>query len=135
MEPSRIKGQGFSIWEQVLSIVEDVTYEKTGRVHKRQVYDDIFGGIYPKKPGDIIVLLFSLDTKERIPQGYDDLLPRLWSEIEGDLDQGKTVELAGKARQMNIILLAAPRRSQLKPLIRESKLLNSLTKQNMKLQD
>jgi hypothetical protein len=135
MEPSRIKAKGFSIWNEVLSIVKDATYNQTGRLHKREVYDDIFSGIHVKKPGDIIVLLFSLDTKERIPQGYEDLLPRPWPEIRAELEQGKTVELAGKARQMNIILLAAPKRSQLRPLIRESKLLNSLTKQNMKLQD
>jgi len=124
MEPSRIKGKGFSIWDEILSIVKDVTYNQTGRLHKREVYDDIFNGIYVKKAGDIIVLLFSLDTKERIPQGYEDLLPRPWSEIEAALEQGKTVELAGKARQINVILLAAPRRSQLRPLIRESKMLS-----------
>jgi transglutaminase-like putative cysteine protease len=136
LEPSRIRGRGFCMYDEVFSIVTRVACNNiVGRNHKKEVYDDIFNGVYVKKPGDIIVLLFSLDTKERIPQGYEDLLPRPWSEIEADLEQGKTVEVAGKARQMNIILLAAPKRLQLRPLIRESKLLHSLTKQNMKLQD
>ena len=46
--------------------------------------------------------------------------------VEAALKEAKTVELAGKARQMNVILLAAPKSSQLKQVIRESKLLNAL---------
>ncbi len=127
MEPQRGGESDFSIWEEVLAIVKDATFNKTGRFHKKEYYDDIFGGIFTKKSGDIIVLFFSLDTKERIPQDYEDLLPKPWSEIEADLKQGKTVELKGKARDLNIILLAAPKRAQLKKLIRETKLLR-LTK-------
>jgi len=123
MEPSRREESEFSIWEEVMMIVKDCTLNKTGRPHEKEYYDDIFGGIFTKKPGDIMVLIFSLDTKERIPQGYDDLLTKPWSEIEADLQQGKTVELKGKARDLNIILLAAPKRAQLQNLIRETKLL------------
>jgi hypothetical protein len=122
MEPRRKKSE-FSIWEETLSIVKDVTNNKTGRPHKKECYDDIFKGIYATKPGDVIVLFFSLDTEERIPNGYEDLLPKPWSEIEAVLKRGETVELAGKARDMNIILLAAPQREQLRQLIRETKLL------------
>lgn len=116
-------------FEQVIDIVKDVTSNKTGRFHRKQSYDDIFiYGIWGRKPGDIIVLLFSLDTKERIPKDYEDLLPKPWSEIEPVLKQGKTVELTGKARKMKVILLAAPKREQLKQLITESKLLSELVR-------
>ena len=127
MEPQRRGESDFSIWEEVLAIVKDGTFNKTGRPHEKEYYDDIFGGIFTKKSGDIIVLFFSLDTKERIPQGYEDLLPKPWPEIEADLQQGKTVELNGKARDMSTIVIAAPKRAQLKKLIRETKLLR-LTK-------
>ncbi|MHC4555860.1 MAG: transglutaminase domain-containing protein [Planctomycetota bacterium] len=123
MSSPRTDESDFSIWEEVLPIVKDTTYNKTGRPHKKEQYDDIFGGIFTKKVGDIIVLFFSLDTKERIPKGYEDLLPKPWAEIEANLEQGKTVELKGKARDMNIILFAAPEREQLRQLIRESNLL------------
>jgi hypothetical protein len=123
MDSSRTDESDFSIWEEVLPIVKDTTYNRTGRPHKKEYYDDIFGGIFTKKAGDIIVLFFSLDTKERIPKGYEDLLPKPWSEIEANLEQGKTCELKGQARDLNIILLAAPKRQQLRRLIRESELL------------
>jgi len=123
MEPSRIKEQDFSIWDEILPIISDVTFNKTGRFHKKDFYDNIFNGVYTKKADDIIVLLFSLDTNERIPADYEDLLPKSWQEIEADLRKAKTVELMGKARDLNIILLAAPKRQQLRRLIRESELL------------
>jgi hypothetical protein len=123
MKPSPRGESEFSIWEEVLEIVKDGTLNKTGRPHVKAHYDDIFGGIFTKKPGDVMVLIFSLDTQERIPHGYEDLLPKPWSEIEADLQGGKTVELKGKARDFNIILLAAPKRTQLQNLIQETKLL------------
>jgi len=123
MEPSRIKEQDFSIWDEILPIVKDATFNKTGRIHKKDFYDNIFNGVYTKKADDIIVLFFSLDTNERIPVDYEDLLPKSWQEIEADLQKAKTVELMGKARDLNIFLLAAPRREQLKQLIQESELL------------
>ncbi len=123
MEPSQINGRRFSIWEEVLSIVKDATFNKTGRPHSKEFYDNIFNGVFTQKPGDVIVLFFSLDTEDRIPQAYEDLLPKPWAEIEADLRKGNTVELAGKARELNIILLAAPKRGQLQQLIRQSELL------------
>ncbi|MHC4643260.1 MAG: M61 family metallopeptidase, partial [Planctomycetota bacterium] len=118
--------------EEVFDIVKDGTSNKTGRFHRKQSYDDVFiYGIWGRKPGDIIVLLFSLDTSERIPKGYEDLLPKPWSEIEPALKQRKTVELTGKARKMNVILLAAPKREQLRQLIQESKLLRFKKKEQI----
>ncbi|MHC4394434.1 MAG: transglutaminase domain-containing protein [Planctomycetota bacterium] len=126
MEPPRSRESDFSIWQEVISIVKDVTWSKTGRHHTKKSYDEIFDGTHNKKSGDIIVLLFSLDTKERIPCEYEDLLPRPWSEIEATLEEGKTVEIMGKAHYLNVIVLAAPARTQLKQLIRESRHLNDL---------
>jgi hypothetical protein len=123
LEPVRKKPSDFSIWDEVRARVEKTTYNKTGRPHQKECYDNIFNGVFTWKPGDVIVLFFSLDTKERIPEDYEDLLPKPWPEIEADLQKGNTVELKGKARDSNIILLAAPKRQQLKQLIRESKLL------------
>jgi len=123
IEPARKEPSDFSIWDEVTARVKKTTYNKTGRPHQKKFYDNIFNGVFTKKPGDVIVMLFSLDTKERIPDDYEDLLPKPWPEIEADLQKGNTVELKGKARDSNIILLAAPKRQQLKQLIRESKLL------------
>jgi hypothetical protein len=122
-EPALRSASDFSIWDEVTVRVEQTTHDKYGRQHQKESYDDIFNGVFTKKPGDLIVLLFSLDTKERIPEDYEDLLPEPWTEIEADLQEGKTVELKGEARDSNIILLAAPKRQQFKQLIRETKLL------------
>jgi predicted metalloprotease with PDZ domain len=124
LEPGIRRASDFSIWDEVIARVEQTTHNKYGRQHQKESYDNIFNGVFTKKPGDVIVLLFSLDTKERIPEGYEDLLPKPWTEIEADLQKGGTVELEGKARDSNIVLLAAPKREQLKQLIRETKLLD-----------
>jgi hypothetical protein len=118
---------GMGWFHQVVTIVRDSVANKTGRNHSKKSYNEVFiDSIWNRKPGDILVLLFSLDTSERIPKGYEDLLPKPWSEIEPALKQARTVALTGKARQMNVILLAAPKREQLKQLIKVSKLLDAL---------
>ena len=119
----------FNPFEEIFEIVKNATFNKTGRYHEKKSYDEVFiDGVWGRKPGDIVVLLFSLDTKERIPSGYKDLLARDWSGIEKALEAGETVELQSKAREMNIILLAAPKMSRLRQLIKESTLLDALKK-------
>ncbi len=127
METPRTNKTDFSLWKEILPIIKDVTWNKTGRNHEQKFYDGLFNGAYKRKPDDILVLFFSLDTEARIPPKYEDLLPKPWSEIEISLMQGEMVELEGKARDLNVIVLAAPTRSQLKPLIRQSKLLKALS--------
>ncbi|MEN6575120.1 MAG: M56 family metallopeptidase [Phycisphaerales bacterium] len=117
-----------AVWDDFVKKVEGSTWNKTGRPHEKEYYDNIFEGVWATKPGDILVLLFSLDTPERIPEGYESLLPKPWPEIESQLRQGRTVELAGKAREMNLILLAAPTVDGLKSLVRSSSLLSVLGK-------
>ncbi|GEM_PF-2560461 len=116
---------GISVWDELMETVKDRTWDKTGRPHAPEYYENLFEGVWFKKPGDILVLLFSLDTPERVPPGYEDLLPKSWTEIESQLKQGRTVELSGKARDMNVILLAAPTKDELAPLVRNSKLLRA----------
>jgi len=119
----------FNPFEEIFEIVKNATFNKTGRYHEKKSYDEVFiDGVWGRKPGDIVVLLFSLDTKERIPSGYKDLLARDWSGIEKALEAGETVEFQSKAREMNIILLAAPKMSRLRQLIKESTLLDALKK-------
>jgi hypothetical protein len=123
MSPSDFVGW----WREFVDIVKDVTANKTGRSHEVKSYDEIFiDGIYNKKSGDIIVLLFSLDTDGHIPVEYADLLPVTWPAIELALKQGKTLELKSEAREMNIIVLAAPNRNRLSRLINESSFLKAL---------
>jgi hypothetical protein len=115
------------MFQEIFEKVQQVTYNKTGRYHDKKSYDSIFKeGIWGKKPGDLIVLLFSLDTNDRIPSEYEDLLPVSWSAIELALKQGKELELKSNAREMNVIVLAAPTSEKLRQLVRESKLLNGL---------
>jgi hypothetical protein len=72
------------------------------------------------------VLLFSLDLDDRIPSEYENLLPVSWPAIESALKEGKVLELKSKAREMNIIVLAAPNQNLLGRLIKESSLLKAL---------
>ena len=126
MEPHKKNGSGFTVWDLVLPIVEDWTFNKTGRKHSNDNYDYIFKGVWETEPGDILVLAFSLDTGGRIPQAYEDILPKPWPEIEAMLKKESSVELTGKARGFNILLFAAQERQQLRALIQKSKLFDSL---------
>ena len=128
LEPQRNSRSTFSVWDDVIEITKDWTFNKTGRDHSELCYDSIFKGIWTVKPGDVIVLAFSLDTKGRIPQTYEDVLPKPWSEIEAALEKSQSVELMGTARGFKIIVFAAPEREQLQPLIRKSSLFESVRK-------
>ncbi|MCP4642479.1 MAG: hypothetical protein GY851_18685 [bacterium] len=70
------------------------------------------------------MMLFSLDSPERIPEGYEDLLPRPWEEVAAELENGERVALYGKARDVRTTLLAAPTREELGPVIRKMASLN-----------
>jgi hypothetical protein len=67
------------------------------------------------KPGDDVLLLFSLDDPDaRTPEEYADLLPKSWGNVESRLRQGQSVTLQGAARQMRVFLLAAPTQEKLR---------------------
>ena len=77
------------------------------------------------QPGSIIVLLFALDSSDKnVPAEYADLLPKPWTEVEAALRKGETVEAAGRAREHNVVLLAAPTQSKLAKLIQTTELLS-----------
>ena len=95
----------------------------TGRFHSELSYEEVLDESHGLYPGDLMVLLFSLDAPDRIPEGYKDLLPRPWSQIEAELKQGQPVELTGKARELKVVLLAAPTMSEAQTLIRKTPLL------------
>jgi hypothetical protein len=48
-----------------------------------------------------------------VPDDFRDLMPLLWSEVESKLKQGQTVLQRGKARNMNVLLVATPTRTKL----------------------
>jgi len=77
------------------------------------------------KPGDTILLLLSLDTSSRVPAEFSDLMLLSWPEIENLLKQGQTVFRQGKARDMNVFLLATPTiegtRNEFRRLVTENK--------------
>jgi hypothetical protein len=60
------------------------------------------------KPGDTILLLLSLNAPSRLPQEFSDLMPLPWPEIEGLLKKGQIVFKQGKAREMDVFLVATP---------------------------
>jgi hypothetical protein len=101
----------------------------TLRAHELEAYDDVFldpTGTHFRRPGDGLVLLFSGDSKQaHVPPSYADLLPKPWTEIEAALSRGEDVELEGRARGMNVLVLAAPSTARLTELVRSSPLLRS----------
>jgi hypothetical protein len=49
-----------------------------------------------------------------VPQEFSDLLPLSWPETERLLKQGRTVFKQGKAREMDVAVLAAPTAEKLR---------------------
>jgi hypothetical protein len=114
----------FGIFDKVVSLTQNWVWNKTGRQHSAKAYDEIFNSTHNRTANDVLVMVFSLDREERIPAGYEDLLPRPWAEIQADLKQGRNVELFGKIRGLNVILIATPDMAQLEKAIAASKFLN-----------
>jgi hypothetical protein len=77
-----------------------------GRDHNAVQYKEML--TKNAKPGDTILLLLSQDDSRRVPQEFSDLMPLSWHEIAGLLNKKQTVFRQGKARDMNVFLLAAP---------------------------
>ncbi len=120
LSPSRV---GFNVFDAINSRTQDWTWNKAGRYHAKEAYDEIFDGTHHRTSHDLLVLVFTLDSEDRIPAGYEDLLPMPWDRIEQTLRQGQTVEVSKETRGLHVILLAAPAPDELKRLIAQSKLL------------
>ena len=112
---------GAHLFNELIVLTQNLHTNKTGRNHTPETYDEIFNGTHRRKPDDLLILAFALDSNERIPSKYEDLLPEPWPDIEVRLLQGEKVELLGHARDLNVILLAVPKRSQLKECLEQSR--------------
>jgi beta-lactamase regulating signal transducer with metallopeptidase domain len=80
------------------------------------------------RPGDIFVMMFAFDEEnfghsQMVPKEYQDLLPKPWKEIKEQVNRGEVLELKGKARGLDTIVLAAPTLDQLDELIKSTELL------------
>jgi hypothetical protein len=92
-----------------------------GRPHRQSDYDEMLGE--NAKPGDLIVLLLTAEDYTAVPSKYADLLPLPAATIGERLQRGETVVQAGKARDMKVLLLAAPTQEGVETLIRSQKAL------------
>lgn len=92
-----------------------LTNHLTGRYHKTQDYDEQVNE--NANPGDTIILLFTVDEKEVMPEDFRDLLPKPWTEIEAEVSNQGAVKYESEARQMKIITLVAKDQAELTKLI------------------
>lgn len=106
-------------WQELEKVADSRASKLSSFNHTAADYQRILA---KSQPGSTIVLLFALDHGDRnIPEEYQDLLPIPWAEIEALLKKGKTVQRSGKARERNIVLLAAPTESELNKLIQKQR--------------
>jgi hypothetical protein len=86
------------------------------RPHQESDYDKMLGE--NAKPGDLIVLLLTAQNYTAVPQRYADLLPLPVATIGERLQRGEVIAQTGKAREMKVLLLAAPTQDGVETLIR-----------------
>lgn len=98
----------FGMWDKegCDALLKSANRHLFGRGHDASQYKEML--TKNAKPDDTILLLFSLDTPGRVPQEFSDLMPLSWRETESLLKQNRTVFRQGRARDMNVFLLAAP---------------------------
>ncbi len=80
------------------------------------------------RPGGSFVIMFAFDEEnfghsQMVPEKYENLLPIPWEEIRERVINGEVLELKGKARGLDTIILAAPTLDQLNELIQSTELL------------
>lgn len=91
-----------------------------GRRHTASEYAEMLGYA---KPGDVFLIALAVESGERVPGGFEDLLPKPWPEIEAQLVQEGTVELSGRGRGLDVRVLVARRPDDLRELVRVAELL------------
>ena len=110
-------------WQELQKVAKSRGVALSSFNHSADHYQQILS---KSQAGSTVVLLFALDHSDKnMPEEYQDLLPMPLAQIEAALRNGKTLELAGKARDRKIVLLAAPKMSQLDKLIHKTRLLRS----------
>ena len=87
----------------------------------KQYFDQLLARM---SPGDTFVLMFAFDQPVGVPPEHADLLPLPWAEIESRRQEGQPVEAQGQARDLTVIVLAAPTSEQLDTLVRQTHLLD-----------
>jgi predicted metalloprotease with PDZ domain/beta-lactamase regulating signal transducer with metallopeptidase domain len=110
---------GMDFWNLCCERTKNRTGSHTGRAHDEAIYDEIFAPTpnhYDRTDGDLMVLFFCGEHLEPMPAEYQDLLLHPWTEIESALQRGESVELAGQARGLEIVVLAAPTAKSLQDL-------------------
>ena len=115
---------GSSGIEQVMERLGELHCNRFGRAHQRSVYAEVFAK--KVKPRDCFVLLLELQSEQRVPEEFADLLPQPWTEIEAALRLDRSVELSGSARGCHVLVLAAPDGPALLRLIAASEELGKL---------
>jgi hypothetical protein len=108
-------------WKELTELAKSRGYGLASFNHRSEHYETILS---KSQPGATFVLLFAFDHPDKnVPEAYWDLLPMPWVEIEAAIGRGETIERRGKAREREIVLLAAPSVSQLVELIQTTTLL------------
>jgi len=115
----------FGIWDKETCemLLKSANQHCFGRPHATDDYKEMLTN--NAKPGDTIILLLSLDAPSRVPGEFSDLMPSSWPEIESLMKHGQVVFKQGKAREMNVFLIAAPTvenlRNEFRRLVAEGK--------------
>ncbi len=91
------------------------------RPHQTAAYEELLGKY--SKPNDTVILLATSDTVSHIPTPFTDLLPLPMSTLLERLGRGETVVMQGTARQLKVVLLAAPKQVILESLVRTNRAL------------
>jgi hypothetical protein len=92
-----------------------LTHHLTGRYHTSKDYEEQFTKFV--KPGNTIILMFTMDEKDSIPEAFRDLLPKAWSEIELEVGKQGAVKYDSTARNLNIVTLVAKDSAELSKLV------------------
>ncbi len=101
----------FGCDRQQMELLADTGSYLFGCSHSHLLYKKMFAK--NTKPNDTVILLLSLDSTQRVPKEFHDLLPLSWPEIEILLKQDQVILRQGKSRDMNVYLIAAPTKEKL----------------------
>jgi hypothetical protein len=95
-----------------------LTHHLTGRSLTSKDYEEQFTKFV--KPGNTIILMFTADEKDSVPEAFRDLLPKAWSEIELEVGKQGAVKYDSTARNLNIITLVAKDSAELSKLVEKT---------------
>jgi hypothetical protein len=94
-----------------------LTHHLTGRDHSLENYREQF--VKWARAGDTVVLLLLASEKQNVPAGYQDLLPKPWSEMKAEADREGAAQYNGTSRGLHVIALVGKNEAELTSLIRK----------------